>query len=85
MSAHAQSKISPEAYFDSELDAEFRNEYFEGEVYAMSGGSWEHAILIANLTRELGSALKDRNYWVCQATSKLKFNPGRCTCIRMSR
>jgi Uma2 family endonuclease len=34
-----------------------KNEYVAGEVFAMSGGSYEHSLIAANLTRQLGNQL----------------------------
>jgi Uma2 family endonuclease len=55
-----------EEYLAIERADEFRNEYLEGEIYAMSGGSPEHSTIATNLTIEIGSQLKNRP---CQAFS----------------
>ena len=34
-----------------------KNEYVAGEVFAMSGGSYEHSLIAANLTRGFGNQL----------------------------
>ncbi len=39
--------VSHEAYLEADRKAEFRSEYVDGVVYAMSGGSHSHARLIA--------------------------------------
>jgi Uma2 family endonuclease len=57
MSAHPHL-LSPQQYLDIERAAEFRSEYYKGRMYAMSGGSLPHAVLIASLAREFGIALK---------------------------
>jgi hypothetical protein len=46
MSAHAQPRITPEQYLETERAAEFRNEYYAGRVYAISGGSLPHGLII---------------------------------------
>ena len=43
-----------------ERAAEFKSEYFEGQVYAMAGGTYPHATIIFNVGRELGQALKQK-------------------------
>ena len=58
MSAQAQVRITPEQYLEIERAAETRSEYFNGRMYAMSGGAHPHAIIIGNLACELGIALK---------------------------
>ncbi len=37
-----------------------KHEYFQGEIYAMAGGSEEHSALAAEVLRALGNALGDR-------------------------
>src|SRR4051794_32896223 len=37
-----------------------KHEYFQGEIYAMAGGSEEHSALAAEVLRLLGNALGDR-------------------------
>jgi Uma2 family endonuclease len=47
-------------YLEFERASDARHEYLRGEVFAMAGGSPEHARLTANLIRELGAALRGR-------------------------
>ncbi len=56
-----QTRISVEDYLKAEEKAEFKNEYYDGEVVAMSGGSPEHSLVIANCIRELGIRLKGKS------------------------
>ncbi len=41
--------ITPADYLASEMDAAFRSEYVNGEVYAMAGASDGHVTVNANL------------------------------------
>jgi Uma2 family endonuclease len=52
MSAQAQPRLTPEQYLDAERTAEFRHEYYNGQIYAMSGGSYRDGQIIGNLTVE---------------------------------
>lgn len=45
--------LSPEEYLAQERQAELRSEYFRGEVFAMSGASYEHTLIKDNLAGEL--------------------------------
>jgi Uma2 family endonuclease len=56
----ARLLVSPEEYLALERSSETRHEYADGEVFAMSGGTLEHSLTAANITRELGNALADR-------------------------
>jgi Uma2 family endonuclease len=52
--------MSPEAYFAWERQQERKHEYFEGEVYAMAGGSTRHNRLSSRITAALENALGGR-------------------------
>lgn len=43
--------ISPEEYLATERAAEFKSEYYVGEMFAMSGGSRAHSLIAGNVTR----------------------------------
>jgi Uma2 family endonuclease len=59
MSVQSQPRLTPEQYLEIERAAQdVRSEYYNGRMYAMSGGTYPHAIVIGNLARELGMALK---------------------------
>lgn len=58
--AQATAPVLVDDYLEGEKTALFRNEYYRGEVFAMSGGFPEHALLAANFVRELGNVLGKR-------------------------
>jgi Uma2 family endonuclease len=47
-------------YVALEESSTTKHEYFQGEIYAMAGGSEEHSALAAEVLRALGNALGDR-------------------------
>lgn len=51
-------KLTGAEYLELERAAEFRSELIEGEIVAMSGGSFAHSSLIAGLAREFGNRLR---------------------------
>lgn len=53
-------KLTGAEYLELERAAEFRSELIEGEIVAMSGGSYEHSTVISNLVGELRNRLKGR-------------------------
>jgi Uma2 family endonuclease len=53
-----RKEISPQEYLAIERQLETRNEYFRGEMFAMSGASYKHALIVGNLAREAGNQLK---------------------------
>jgi Uma2 family endonuclease len=58
MSSVSKRLLSPQEYLARERKAEFRSEFYRGEMFAMSGASWEHALIKDNLAREAGNQLK---------------------------
>ena len=52
--------IKPEEYLEIERKAEYKSEYFNGEMFAMSGASKEHNIISTNITRILANELIDK-------------------------
>jgi Uma2 family endonuclease len=75
MSAQAQPRLTPEQYLDAERSAEFRHEYFDGQMYAMSGGSYQHFQIIGNITAELHTSLKKRPCSVGSSDLRLRVSP----------
>jgi Uma2 family endonuclease len=51
--------LSPQEYLARERQADFRSEFYRGEMFAMSGASWEHTLIKDNLAREAGNQLKN--------------------------
>ncbi len=49
MSAQPQPRLTPEQYLELERASEFRSEYYGGRMYAMSGGTHRHALIIGNM------------------------------------
>ena len=45
--------LTPEEYLAIERQAEYKSEYFAGEMFAMGGASREHNLISANIAGEL--------------------------------
>src|SRR3989440_1590731 len=52
------TRISEAEYLRLEREAQIRSEYFDGEMFAMAGGTRAHSLIATNLLRELSSGLK---------------------------
>jgi Uma2 family endonuclease len=61
MASHSVTKLTEEQYLALDRAAEFKSEYFDGEMFAISGGSMEHARLQKNITGQLYNALGSGN------------------------
>jgi Uma2 family endonuclease len=59
MSTASNRLLTPEEYLARERQADFKSEYYHGEMFAMSGASWEHTLIKDNLAREAGIQLRD--------------------------
>ena len=64
MSAIPKTKLTPEEYLEIERKAEYKSEYFGGEVFAMAGAKRRHNVIAWNIGGELRQHLKGRN---CEA------------------
>lgn len=60
MATAALNRFTPEEYLALERNAEFRSEYIDGHIIAMTGSSPEHADIVLNLGSELRARLRSR-------------------------
>ena len=67
--------ITVEAYLEQEERALDRHEYWNGEVFAMAGGSDEHADICANVVASLWSRLKGTRCKVRASDMRLRTRP----------
>lgn len=58
MASHSVTKLTEEQYLALDRAAEFKSEYFDGEMFAMSGASMRHSHLQSNIQAELFNALR---------------------------
>ena len=66
MSMLAKPFLSPEEYLEIERKAEYKNEYFQGEMFAMSGVSRRHDRINVRLTSLVDQHLRGKR---CEAFS----------------
>lgn len=55
-----KANVSVEEYYQLELTAEERSDYYDGEMFCMAGGTTEHSAINANLIGVLHAALKGK-------------------------
>ena len=60
MATQPKTFITPEQYLEIERAAEFKSEYYGGEMFAMSGARRGHNLIVWNLAGELGQQLRKR-------------------------
>lgn len=72
MAAHPKRKYTLEEYFDLERSTNERFEYWNGEVFSMSGGSDEHDQIESNTHLSLRLALRERECRVFTGNMRIK-------------
>ena len=48
--------LTPEQYLEIERKAEFKSEYYQGEMFAMAGASFAHQQIVANTAARIGQS-----------------------------
>jgi Uma2 family endonuclease len=56
----AKKTLTPAEYLAMETAADYKSEYYNGEIFAMSGGTPDHSSIAVNLIIELGAQLAAR-------------------------
>jgi Uma2 family endonuclease len=75
MAAQPTTLLTPAEYLELERRAEYKSEYFQGEVIAMAGASRRHALIVTNLVRELSRQLKGKQCEVFSNDLRLRVTP----------
>ncbi len=58
--AYGKNRFTIEEYLAFENASEEKHEYYDGEIFAMSGAKVDHNIISSNLSTELGQVLKGK-------------------------
>ena len=72
MSTAEQRRLTPAEYLAIEVASERRHEFYDGEMFAMSGGSYWHNLVEDNLARAIGNRLADRRCTVLTSDQRVK-------------
>jgi Uma2 family endonuclease len=51
-------RYTPNEYYQIEREADHRSDYYDGEIFDMSGGTSRHSLICVNVVRELSQKLK---------------------------
>jgi Uma2 family endonuclease len=70
------SYVSPEEYLRLEREAEFKHEYFQGEIRAMAGAGYMHNLICMNLGSEIRSQLRGKGCSVVGSDQRLQIMSG---------
>ncbi len=77
MAANPKSFLTEEEYLTQERKAEYKSEYLNGEVFAMSGGTFRHALIILDFAGELRDRLRGSSCEVVTQDMRVRVSPGR--------
>lgn len=72
MSSQPSHKYTLEEYFELEHASEERYEFWNGEVFCMTGASLAHNRILMNLGTEIHTQLRERGYHVFPADLRIK-------------
>jgi Uma2 family endonuclease len=72
MSRQVKSYVTPEEYLAIERAAEYKNEYVNGEIFAMTGASRKHNLAALNVAGELRQQLKGKPCETYQGEMRVK-------------
>ncbi len=61
MSTLSKTFVTPEQYLERERQAEYKSEYFQGEVFAMAGGTEAHSLIAVNIVALLRQQTGNRS------------------------
>ena len=60
MATQPRAFLTPEQYLELERKAEYKSEYFNGEMFAMAGAKEAHNLLVANLVAAIHRQIRER-------------------------
>jgi Uma2 family endonuclease len=70
-----KTKYTAEEYLAREEKAEYKSEYYDGEIRMMAGGTRDHSVIAVNTIIALGNALKKTPCTVLNSDMRLLVSP----------
>lgn len=77
MASQLKPTYTPEEYLALERAAEYRSEYLDGEIFAMSGASEAHNLIVGNIARHLGNQFEEGPCRVYTNDMRVRVSPNR--------
>ncbi len=75
MPSQPKTYITPEEYLAIERQAEYKSEYFNGEMFAMTGAGERHVLIVTNVVAELRGQLRQRPCTVYSTDLRVRVSP----------
>jgi Uma2 family endonuclease len=69
---HPIKHYTPAEYYRLERQASYKSDYYDGEIFAMAGGSTRHSLIVMNIGGELRQRLKGNPCAPYESNQRLK-------------
>ncbi len=76
----AIKRYTPAEYYTLERAAEYKSDYFAGEIFAMAGGSTRHSLIKTNVSGSLWNRLRGKRCTPYDSDQRLKINSNGLRC-----
>ena len=63
---------TPQEYYALERKADYKSDYYRGEIFAMAGGTSRHSLIAGNIIREVGNLLKGTPCAIYESNLRVK-------------
>jgi Uma2 family endonuclease len=73
-------RYTPREYYQLERAAEFRSDFYKGEIFNISGGTSGHSLICANIVREVGNRLKGKLCTVYDSNLRMQVQSNGLRC-----
>jgi Uma2 family endonuclease len=73
-------RFTPQEYYELERKAEYKSDYYDGEIFDMSGGTAGHSDISANITGSLWVRLRGKSCRVAESNQRLKIQATGLRC-----
>src|SRR2546421_282150 len=67
-------RYTPAEYYALEREADYKSDYYNGEIFAMAGGTERHSLICTNISGELRHRLKGKSCIAFESNLRLKVN-----------
>ena len=74
MSTVPKTRLTTKQYLEKERAAQYRSEFFRGEMFTMVGASRKHNLIAGNVSRRIGEQFDGRPCEVYQSDMRVKAN-----------
>ena len=77
MAKREKKPITPDEYFAMEENAEYKNEYYHGEIFAMTGASFSHNLIAGNIFASCYQSLHDSDCYIFMCDMRVQVDPAK--------